>query len=163
MRKKKVYLDTSVISYLRQEGVPRERQDTIEFWEILKTDKYDVYISDVTTGELAKCAEPKRSDLFALLEEIRYTEIKVGDDEEIATLAIDVQNKGILPSKSVNDRLHIAAAMFSGCHVVVSWNFKHMVNIRTIDGVRVIAALNNLNPVDICSPTMLLERSDSDE
>jgi hypothetical protein len=68
-----------------------------------------------------------------------------------------------LPPKSVNDRLHIAAAMTEGCHIIVSWNFKHLVNIRTIDGIRVIAALNNYNPVDICSSTMLLERSDSDE
>lgn len=163
MRRKKIYLDTSVISYLQQEDAPNERRDTLEFWKILRAGKYDIYISDVTAGELAKCAEPKRSELFALLEEIRYTEIRVGDDVEIAALAIEIQNQGILPPKSANDRLHIAAAMFIGCHIIASWNFKHLVNIRTIDGVRVIAALNNLNPVDICSPTMLLERSDSDE
>jgi len=162
MRKKKIYLDTSVISYLRQEDAPSEMQTTLEFWEILKSGKYSIYISEVTTGELTQCPEPKRTELFTLLEELTYTEIKISDEEEIAALSIEIQNQGIISPKNTNDRLHIAAAMFSGCNVIVSWNFKHLVNIKTIDGVRVIAALNNLNPIDIYSPNMLIERSDFD-
>jgi predicted nucleic acid-binding protein len=162
MRKKKIYLDTSVISYLRQEDAPEKMAETLEFWEILKMGKYDVYMSDVVAGELSACPEPRHTELVDLLEEILYTEIKVIGSDEMADLSEVIAAQHILPNKSGNDRLHIAAAMFSGCHVVVSWNFKHLVNIRTIDGVRVIAALNNLSPVDICSPTMLLERSDSD-
>jgi len=163
MRKKKIYLDTTVISHLRHDDRPEWMADTLELWDILKTGKYDVCISDVVTGELAKCKEPKRTELFALLGEIQYNEIRAGDNEEIAALAIEIREQGLLPPKSVNDRLHIAAAMYTGCNVIVSWNFNHMVNVTTIDGVRVVAALNNLNPVDIFSPTMLLERSDSDE
>jgi len=136
--------------------------DTLEFWGILKTGKYDVFISDVVTGELAKCSEPKRTELFELLNEVQYNEIQVSDNEEITTLAIEIGKQGMLPPKSINDRLHIAAAMYTGCNIIVSWNFNHMVNITTIDGVRIIAALNNLNPLDIFSPTMLLERGDLD-
>jgi len=159
MRKKKIYLDTSVVSHLRQEDRPDWMADTLELWEILKTGKYEVYISDVVTGELSKCKEPKRTELFAFLSKINHSEIVVGDNEEITELAIEIQKQGLLPPKSVNDRLHIAAAMYTGCNIIVSWNFNHLVNISTIDGVRVIAALNNLNPIDIFSPTMLLERS----
>ena len=162
MRKKKIYLDTSVVSHLRQHDRPDWMADTLDFWEVLKTDIYDVYISDVVTGELGNCQEPKRTELFTLLNEIRYNEILVGDDEEIADLAIEIQNQNILPPKSVNDRLHIAAAMYAGCNIIVSWNFDHLVNAETIDGVRVIAAINNLNPVDIFSPNMLLERGNQD-
>jgi predicted nucleic acid-binding protein len=95
MRKKKIYLDTSVVSYLRQDDAPDRMADTLELWEILKTGKYDVCVSDITAGELVKCAEPKRTELFALLEEIRYTEIKAGDNEEIAALSIEIQNQGL--------------------------------------------------------------------
>jgi len=133
--------------------------DTLEFWDILKTGKYNIYISDIVTGELGKCKEPKRRELFQLLSEIQYNEIKAGYDEEITALAIEIGKQGLLPPKSINDRLHIAAAMQTGCNIIVSWNFNHMVNVTTIDRVRVIAALNNLRPVDIFSPTMLLERS----
>ena len=67
MRKKKIYLDTSVISYLRQEDAPERMAETLEFWEILKAGKYDVYISDVVIAELMRCFEPKQRELFALL------------------------------------------------------------------------------------------------
>ncbi|MCL2856222.1 MAG: PIN domain-containing protein [Oscillospiraceae bacterium] len=160
MRKKKIYLDTTVISHLHHEDRPDWMADTLELWEILKVGKYDVYISDVVAGELANCAEPKRTKMFAHLEEIQYNEIMTGDNEEITHLAIAIKQQGLLPPRSVNDRLHIATAMYAGCNILLSWNFNHLVNVATIDGARVIAALNNLNPVDIFSPTMLLERSD---
>jgi predicted nucleic acid-binding protein len=135
--------------------------ETLAFWDILKMGKYDVYISDAVVDELDNCPEPKRTELVALLEEITYTEIKTVGNDEIADIADQIAGERILPDKSVNDRFHIAAAIYTGCHIIVSWNFKHLVNIRTIDGVRVIAALSNLSAVDICSPTMLLEGSDS--
>ena len=160
MRKKKIYLDTSVISYLKQEDSPNEMNDTVEFWELLKMGAYDVFISEVTVGELSKCPEPKRTELFSLLNELNFNEIKVSGNEDIANLAIDIFKERLLPEKSVNDRLHIAAAMMNGCNILVSWNFKHIVNVKTIDGVRMISLKNNLNPIDIYTPTMLLERND---
>jgi hypothetical protein len=35
MRKLKVYLDTSVISYLYQLDAPEKMKDTLELWELL--------------------------------------------------------------------------------------------------------------------------------
>jgi predicted nucleic acid-binding protein len=98
-----------------------------------------------------------------LLNEIEHTIIKIEDNNEIAELAIEIANKKILPMKSANDRVHIASAVLNGCNAIISWNFKHMVNVKTIDGVRVVCIMNNLPQVDIYSPTMLLERSGSDE
>jgi predicted nucleic acid-binding protein len=163
VRKKKIYLDTSVVSYLRQEDSPEKMRETLEFWEILKTGKYEVYTSEIVTAELLRCPEPKRSELFALLDEIRYTEIEATSNAEIITLAAEVNKLNILPPKSENDRRHIAAAIFNGCNIIISWNFNHMVNVKTIDGVRIVCLANNTVPIDIYSPTVLLERSVSDE
>jgi predicted nucleic acid-binding protein len=163
MRKKKIYLDTSVISYLRQEDVPKEMQETLELWEILKTGKYDVYISEVVLDELSKCPEPKRSELLALLSEIEYTDTEVENNAEIISLAGEIKKLNILPPKSENDRRHIAAAVYNGCNAILSWNFKHMVNVNTIDGVRMICLSNNLPLIDIYAPYVLLERSVSDD
>ena len=52
MRKLKVYLDTSVISYLVQEDVPEKMADTRTLWEMFKDKKYDVYLSAVTLREI---------------------------------------------------------------------------------------------------------------
>lgn len=162
-RKKKIYLDTSVISYLRQSDAPSRMAETLEFWEILKTGKYEVFISEVTTAELLGCSEPKRSELLTLLNDVQYNEIAIENNAEIASLVAQITQHGILPPKSVNDRFHLAAAMHSECNIIVSWNFKHLVNVKTIEGVRVIAFLNGLPAIDIYSPNILLERSDNVE
>ncbi|MDL2288456.1 PIN domain-containing protein [Oscillospiraceae bacterium OttesenSCG-928-F05] len=163
MRKKKIYLDTSVISYLRQEDAPKEMLETQEFWTLLKMGKYDVYISEVTTAELLKCAEPKRTELLDLLDEIQYKMISVHTNSDIIGLSEEIKKYKLLPPNSENDRFHIAAAMHSECNIIVSWNFKHLVNVKTIEGVRVIALLNNLPQIDIYSPTVLLERRERNE
>jgi len=162
MRKKKIYLDTSVVSYLRQEDAPKEMQQTQELWEILKMGKYDVYISEVVVGELSKCSEPKRSELLALLSEIEYTDTEVEGNANIIALADEIKTLNILPPKSENDRRHIAAAVYNGCNAILSWNFSHMVNINTIDGIRMVCLANHLPLVDIYAPYVLLERSVSD-
>jgi hypothetical protein len=36
-----------------------------------------------------------------------------------------------LKQKSLSDCWHIANAIVSGCDAIVSWNFKHIVNMKT--------------------------------
>ena len=163
MRKKKIYLDTTVISHLRHEDRPDWMADTLELWDILKTGKYDVYISDIVMIELMRCPEPKLSEVLALLEEIQYTEIEAEGNPEILALAAEVEKLNLIPPKSENDRRHIAAALYSGCNIILSWNFQHFVTEKTIDGVRQICLENYISPVvDIYPPTILLGRSGQD-
>jgi hypothetical protein len=35
--------------------------------------------------------------------------------------------------------MHIATALLAKCDVIVSWNFKHIVNDKTIEGVKTIS------------------------
>ena len=61
-RKIKIYLDTSVVSYLQQDDSPEKTVATERFWSKLRQrDDVDVYMSDVTFAELNKCHEPKLS------------------------------------------------------------------------------------------------------
>jgi hypothetical protein len=62
----------------------------------------------------------------------------------------------ILPPKSIDDSIHIASAVTKDCDVIVSWNFKHIVNVRTMNGVKVIAAMERTRDLFICVPTALL-------
>ena len=60
--KTKIYLDTSVLSYLKQDDSPERMKATLQFWEELKTrDDIIIYLSDVTLAEVSDCYEPKRS------------------------------------------------------------------------------------------------------
>ena len=155
MNKLKVYLDTSVISYLMQEDVPEKMSETLKLWDMFKVGKYDVYLSTVTLQEIDNCPEPKRTELFKHLEEIDYTPIEITEDmSEVAQQLIDM---GILTQKSYDDCQHIASAVIYGCDCIISWNFKHIVNIKTIRGVRAITNLKGYKPIEILNPTVLLE------
>ena len=155
MEKLKVYLDTSVISHLMQEDVPEKMSDTLKLWDMFKDGKYDVYLSTVTLEEVSDCPEPKRSRMYDYLEQIDYTPIEITDDmSDIAQQIIDM---GILTKKSYDDCQHIAAAVIYGCDCIISWNFKHIVNIKTIRGVRAITNLKGYKPIEILNPSVLLE------
>lgn len=155
MQKLKVYLDTSVISHLLQEDAPEKMEDTRKLWEMFKDGKFDVYLSTVTLEEVSDCPEPKRGKMYDYLGQIDYTPIEITDDmSDIAQQIIDM---GILTKKSYDDCQHIAAAVVNACDCIISWNFKHIVNIKTIRGVRAITNLKGYKPIEIINPSVLLE------
>ena len=154
MRKLKVYLDTSVISYLSQEDAPERMKDTLELWKYFVNGKYDVYLSQVTLDEIEKCSESKRNKLYDYLSDIEYTKLEI--NAEIVELAQKIIDMGILRPKSFDDCQHIATAVVHGCDCIISWNFKHIVNIKTIKGVRAITHLESYKDIDIMNPSVLL-------
>jgi predicted nucleic acid-binding protein len=134
--------------------------DTLKLWEPIKAGAYDVVLSYVDFNELAKCSEEKRSVLAGFLAQIQYTHVDYSD--EISSLAGEFIRLGILKQKSFDDAQHIAVAMVSGCDIIVSWNFKHMVNHKTIDGVKIVSALTKYRDVAIYTPTILIGGDDDD-
>ena len=155
MNKIKIYLDTSVISHLVAEETPEKMQDTIDLWQELIRGQYIVTISDLTIAELTQCPEPKRTRLFEHLSAIDY--VAVREIPESITLADEYIKYGVLNPKSRDDCRHIAIATITGCKYIVSWNFKHFVNIKTINKVQAVNKLMNYNEINILPPSMMLE------
>jgi hypothetical protein len=160
VRKPKLYLDTSVISHLDANDAPDKMNDTLLFWEMLKTDKYHVIVSNVTLLELQKCAEPKQTFLLDKLSEIQYEFFE--ETEESIALANHYLQYGVLKPKSMNDLRHISVASVTDCKYIASWNFKHFVNVSTIDKVQLANKLYGYNDVLIIPPTMLLGGNEDD-
>ena len=59
--------------------------------------------------------------------------------------------------QEIDDCQHIGVAVVNGCDCIISWNFKHIVNIKTIRGVRAITNLQGYRAIEIWSPSVLLE------
>lgn len=68
----------------------------------------------------------------------------------------------ILKRKSYDDCRHIAAAILAGCDFIISWNFKHIVNIKTIMGVKTVTTHEGYKDLMIYSPLALLEEEEDD-
>ncbi|MBQ7264365.1 MAG: PIN domain-containing protein [Synergistaceae bacterium] len=161
-RKDKIYLDTSVMSHLFHEDVPGKMGDTLSFWEDVEAGMYDVVISEATLAELEDCREPKRSALIDAVKAIGHTFLP--RSEEAEALADAYVREGVLTSRHRDDLMHIALAVVSGCDIIVSWNFKHMVHVRTIQSVRAVNAQEGwFKSIDIVSPTMMLKGGEGHE
>jgi predicted nucleic acid-binding protein len=154
MKKLRLYLDSSVVSYLDQQDAPVLMAETHRLWEKIKAGEYDVVISDVVIGEINRCDDAKRNILYGYLAEIPYTTVTV--DERALEIASRIVDLGVLRQKSFNDCRHIAAAIISECNVIVSWNFRHMVNHKTIMGVKAITALEGYDDILIYAPSSII-------
>ena len=67
-------------SYLDQTDTPEKMKLTQEVWERLKTDVYDIFISNVVLNELGACSEEKFETLMGYLEQIEYTVVNVNEE-----------------------------------------------------------------------------------
>lgn len=160
MRIPKIYLDTSVISHLKQEDVPEKMNDTLLLWEEIRQGRYDVYISETTIAEVMDAGEPKRSLMLDYLGQIDYTILSI--DDNVKEFASKLNEEGILSAKQFDDCLHIGCAVVNNCNMIISWNFKHIVRVKTINGVRYISSILGYNDIGIYPPSMIIQGDDSD-
>ena len=147
LRKQKIYLDTSVVSHLQAPDTPEKMRDTVKLWEDIKSGKYEVYISNITISEINDCNEPKRSFMLDKLKEIELSVVHA--ETEVDDLSQEFIKLGILKEKSIDDCIHIATALLIKCDMIVSWNFKHIVNDKTIEGVKAISQTKGLDGIKI--------------
>ena len=75
--------------------------------------------------------------------------------EVVALVDKLLQNHAVPPS-SYADAYHLAIAIVSGMDYLLSWNFKHIVRLKTKDIVRVTATVQGYRPIDIIAPTELI-------
>ena len=159
MRISKIYLDTSIIGYLYQETQPEKMADTQKLWEKIKKGAYKVVISNLLLEELSNNPnEEIKNILLGFLSEIVCDIVPI--TSEIERLGVMIISQGILVKKNYEDCLHIATALVNECDLLVSWNFKHLVNIKTISGVRAISNLEGYRNIDIVTPTFLVQEGD---
>ncbi|MCL2089279.1 MAG: type II toxin-antitoxin system VapC family toxin [Oscillospiraceae bacterium] len=158
MKKLKLYLDTSVISHLFADDTPEKMQDTNRLWERLISDEYEIFISDVVINEIRRCAEPKRKQMLEKMRQIDFQ--LLSETDEITELAAEYVKGGVLKEKSLDDCLHIAYAVINNCDAIVSWNFKHLVNFKTINKIKVVNIIHRYKEINIITPTMLVEEED---
>ena len=156
----KIYLDTSVISCLQAPETPERMADSLCLWEDLKSGIYDVYISNITIDEINDCPEPKRSFMLNELKSISLTVIEA--ETKVDDLAQEFIQLGILKEKCIDDCKHIATALLVKCDIIVSWNFKHIVNDKTIEGVKIISKTKGFDSIKIYCPSILIGGKDED-
>ncbi len=150
MSKEKLYFDTSVPSAYYDTRAKERMELTKEFWH--KTDAYELHISTLVIDELSQAA-PKnlRENLLKLVDNCAVLKL----DGEAEVLAEVYVNARVLPQKYFNDALHIAIAVVNGIKFLVSWNFKHFVNVKTRQMVNLVNLKEGYGVIEIIAPPEL--------
>jgi len=110
-------------------------------------------LSEHTIRELAGAPEQVRKRLLEIPEEHRLV---LTDNDDADALAEAYLEHHVVELGSRSDALHVALAVVSNCDVLVSWNFKHIVNLGRIRLFNAVNLENGYRPIEIRSPKELM-------
>jgi len=86
------------------------------------------------------------------------------DIAEVTAEALKLQqayvDAGILSEKYSTDALHVALATVSQASLIVSWNFRHIVNFQKIPMYNAVNTLHGYSEIAIYSPLEVIEYED---
>ncbi|MBN2533195.1 MAG: hypothetical protein JXB88_09905 [Spirochaetales bacterium] len=147
MKKLKLYLDTSVINFIFADDAPEKQRITIDFFEnSVETGRYDVYISDIVYTEIEKTRDLiKKKKLISVINDYNLIRLPGEHDEEVRYLSKIYIEKKVIPVSKIEDALHVAYAVVFQIDYLLSWNYKHLVNINREKKIILINKEENYN------------------
>jgi len=147
----RIYIDTSVIGGCLDEEFA---EWSLQLMQQFRDGKKVAVLSDITLQELEIAPEVVRSQLDELPPDCReYVTL----DGEATQLARAYLREGVLTEKSLLDAQHIAVATLCRVDVMVSWNFKHIVNLNRIRLYNSVNLKLGYPMIEIRSPREVLD------
>lgn len=143
-------MDTSVISALFDERNPSRQFLTQLFFENIKV--FDTYVSEVV---LAEIDETRDTGLRGKLRETAISFKLLSIDEESRVLADEYIKHGAIPSDYSEDALHISITVVNRIDYLLSWNFEHIVKVKTRRIVNMVKASISYPDLEIVTPAEL--------
>jgi predicted nucleic acid-binding protein len=155
--KPKVYIETSVISYLtarpsRDILIAANQQVTQEWWQDRRP-AFNIFISQLVAQEINSGDAEAIARRREAIAHCTYLDIT----PEAVNLAEKLIERKSIPKQAAEDALHIAVATISGMDYLVTWNFKHIANAALRANVELVCRLEGFEPPVICSPMELME------
>ena len=152
--KTRLYFDTSFFGGVYDEEF--EEISTLLF-EKVKLGQIVCVYSDLSEAELQNAPQRVR-DYFADLpkENMQFVEVS----EEAYELAQKYLDEKVVGQTSVDDCRHIATATLNKVDILVSWNFKHIVNVFKIRGYNSMNLRCGYSQLDIRSPKEIVYNED---
>jgi hypothetical protein len=141
----RVYTDTSVFGGIHDSEFAQVSQ---EFFRRVLQGRISIVVSTSVPDELENAPEAVRKtweEMLPLVEVLQIT-------EDALNLQRAYLLAGVVTPKWDQDALHVAMATVSHCAMIVSWNFKHIVNYQKIPQYNAVNAVEGYGPISIYSP-----------
>ena len=153
--KPRVYVETSVISYLtaRPSGDPIlfGLQELTKSWWAHGAKLLELCCSDVVWEEASRGDETAAALRTAQLEGL----LDLPVTQQSVDLAEKLLQAGALPQQAFADALHVAVCATNGVDILVSWNCKHIANVTMYGIIDTVCRSAGYEPPRICTPVEL--------
>jgi predicted nucleic acid-binding protein len=149
----RVYIDTSVFG-----GVFDPEFDRVSkrFFDIIGKGIFEPVVSVIVAEEISDAP----SHVQTLYQHVAQT----ADVQQVDEAALDLRDAylkaGIVTKQWAADALHVAVATVSACEMIVSWNFKHIVNFRRIPLYNMVNRKIGYGEIGIFTPQEVIEDED---
>lgn len=150
------YFDTSVFGGLFD--IEFEEETTLLFERVSLGQIKCVY-SNLTETELTNAPEKITNFFQNLKDELKE---KVLVTPEALKLAQTYVNEKVVGEASLDDCIHIATATLNKVDMLVSWNFKHIVNVYRIRGYNSINLRLGFGTLEIHSPKEIVNNENEE-
>jgi predicted nucleic acid-binding protein len=154
MRPQHIYIDTSVIGGCFDDEFAFESNWLIDE---VRQGRIKAIYSEVTEQEIRQAPQHVK-DLIKSLPRDNFEYISITD--EANKLALAYISEQVVGKTSLADCLHIAIATIQHADILVSWNFKHIVNVTRIRGYNSVNIKLGYSTIDIRSPKEIVEYED---
>jgi predicted nucleic acid-binding protein len=153
--KPKVYLETTVISYLaarpsRDIVVAAHQELTRQWWEQRRHD-YHLVVSELVLREAAEGDSEAAERRNTILAGIDILEVGPGALE----LAEELVHRRAVPDIAAEDALHIAIAVTNGVEYLLTWNCAHIANAAMRRAIDDVCVEQGYAPTVLCTPEEL--------
>lgn len=150
-KKIKVYLDTSVVSALFDSRNPERRELTEMFFKNLEN--FEVFVSEVVFAEIDNIPdEDLRENMLKRIKNLKNLQM----DTKIRSLAKEYVKEGAIPQSYSEDALHIAISTLNEMDYLLSWNFRHIVKMKTRKIVNMVNFNLGYPDLNISTPAEIL-------
>lgn len=156
MRAFSLYLDTSVFGgYFDAEFLA----DTRTLWRLREAGFYRFVTSQLVFQEIAGAPKRMRELMRGMFTPDEVLE-RTAEMEELAQAYLAQK---VVPQVFDDDARHVAICTVARIEYLVSWNFKHLANVRRESGFNAVNLLQGYPSLRIVAPTFLIHGHDQEK
>jgi len=146
----RLYIDTSVFGGVHDDEF---RAPSTRFFAAARGGAFTILVSEALVIEIASAPALVQATFEAHRAHMEALETTA----EALTLAEAYLEARVVPVASRVDALHVALASVARADAVVSWNFKHLVQLRRIRGFHAVNVLRGYPLIEIRSPLEVID------
>ena len=128
MKKLKLYIETSAWNFFFADDAPEKKAITKDFFNTIGQGGYEIYTSNVVLLEISRAMILVRTKLENLINKHKPFMLEASDESR--RLAEIYINRGVIPTNKVEDALHVAIATVAEMDALITWNYKHLANLK---------------------------------